>query len=74
MCVAEPSSFKIEIAIRQYKRRTVPGIHQVLSELIQVGDQTLSSDIHRLIHHVCYLEKLPQQLKEPIIVTIYKKG
>jgi hypothetical protein len=41
----------------------MPGIYQVLSELIQVGDQTLSSDIHRLIHCVCYLEKLPQQLK-----------
>jgi hypothetical protein len=42
MCVAEPSSFKIEIAIEQLKRCTLPGIYQVLAELIQARDKTLT--------------------------------
>jgi len=42
MCVAEPSSFKFEIAIEQLKRCTLPGIYQVLAELIQARDKTLT--------------------------------
>jgi hypothetical protein len=54
MCVSEPSSFKIEIAIEQWKRCNLPDIYQVLAELIQAGDKTLCSNIHKLIHFVCY--------------------
>jgi len=55
MHTAEPlvpklNSFKIEIAIENLKRYKSPGIIQILAELIQVGGNTLCSEVHRLMN------------------------
>jgi hypothetical protein len=46
----------------------------LLLELIQIGGNTLRSEIHKLINYICNNEELPEQWKESIIVPIYKKG
>jgi hypothetical protein len=58
----------------------VRGVHDVrqmdihTAELMKAGDETLHSEIHRLICCIWNKEELPQQWKESIIVQIYKKG
>jgi hypothetical protein len=38
--VSEPSSVEVEIAIEKLKRYKLPGIDQILAELIEVGGNT----------------------------------
>jgi hypothetical protein len=42
--------------------------------MIQVGTNTLHSEIHKLINSNWTKQELPQQWKESIIVPIYKMG
>jgi hypothetical protein len=72
--VPEPSSFEVEIAVGKLKRYKSPGIDQILAELIQAGENTLRSEIHKLINCIWNKEELPEQWRESIIVPIYKKG
>jgi hypothetical protein len=74
LLLPEPTSCKVEIAIDKQKRYKSPGIDQNLPELIQARGNTLCSEIHELINCICNKEELPQQWKESIIVSIYKKG
>jgi hypothetical protein len=53
------------------KRYKSPGIDKIPAELIQVGGNTLRSEIHKRIWNK---EEMPEQWKESIIVPIYKKG
>jgi hypothetical protein len=46
---------------------------QILAELIQVGDKTLYSEIHKLTNSIWNKEELPHQWKESIVLPIYKK-
>jgi hypothetical protein len=50
------------------------GTDQIPAKLIKAGDETLCSEIHRLICSIWNNEELPQQWKESIIVPIYKNG
>jgi hypothetical protein len=50
------------------------GRDQIPAELIKAGDETLRSEIHKLICSIWNKEELPQQWKESIIVQIHKKG
>jgi hypothetical protein len=43
------------------KRYKLPGIDEITAELIQVGDNTSRSEIHKLINSILNKEKLPQQ-------------
>jgi hypothetical protein len=52
------------------KRYKSPSINQIPAELIQAGDNTLRSEIHKFINSVWNEEKLPQQWKEFISVLI----
>jgi hypothetical protein len=65
---------EVEIAIEKLKRYKSPGIDEIPAELIQAGGNTLRSEIHKLINSVWNKEELPEQWKESIIVSIYKKG
>jgi hypothetical protein len=51
-----------------------PGINQIPAELIQAGEETLRSEIHKLINYIWNKEEFSEQWKESIIVPIYKKG
>jgi hypothetical protein len=72
--VPEPSSSEVEIAIEKLKSYKSPGINQIPAELIQAGENTLRSEIHKLNNCIWNKEELPEQWKESIIVPIYKKG
>jgi hypothetical protein len=50
------------------------GIDLILTELVQAGGNKLHSDIHNLINSIRNKEKLTQNLKESIVMPIYKKG
>jgi hypothetical protein len=72
--VPEPSASEVEMAIEKLKRHKSPGIDQIRAELIKAGGRTIRSEIHKLINSVWNKEELPEQWKESIIVSIYKKG
>jgi hypothetical protein len=57
--------------LKKYKS---PGSDQIPAELIQAGDKTLLSAIHKLINSVWNKEEFPDQWKESIIVPDHKKG
>jgi hypothetical protein len=57
------SPFEVEIAVAKLKKYKSPGIDQIL-EVIHVGGETLSSEIHKLVNSVWNKEELPQQWKE----------
>jgi hypothetical protein len=69
--VPERSLVEEEIAIEKLKRYKFPGTDQIPAERIKTGSETLTSEIHELIHSVWNKEELPQQWKESIIVPIY---
>jgi hypothetical protein len=70
--VPGPSQPEVEVPIAKLKNSTSPGSDQILAELIQAGGETLVSVIHKLINSICNMEELPDQLKESIIVAIYR--
>jgi hypothetical protein len=51
----------------------LPGIDEILAELIEAGGEILCSGIRQLINSIWNKEELPQQWKETIVVPIYKK-
>jgi len=58
--VLQPISFEVEIAIVYMKSYKLPGSDQILAQLIQVGGNTLSTQIHMLINSIQNEEELPQ--------------
>jgi hypothetical protein len=72
--VLEPSAAEVEVAIRKMKRNKAPGSDQIPAELIQAGEETLHSEIHKLIKLIWNKEELLHQWKESIVVPIHKRG
>ena len=70
----EPSAFEVELAIEKLKNYKSPGTDQIPAELIKTIGTTIRCEIHKLIISIWNKEKLPDEWKESIIVTIYKKG
>jgi regulator of sirC expression with transglutaminase-like and TPR domain len=62
--VPEPSSLEVEVAIEKLKSYKSPGVDQIPAELIQAGEETLLSEIHKLIKLIWNKEELPHQWKE----------
>jgi hypothetical protein len=63
----------VEIAIAKLKKYKSPRSDEIPAELIQAGDETLLSAIHKLVNSVWNKEELPDQWKESIIVPVHKK-
>jgi hypothetical protein len=72
--VPEPSATEVELAIDKLKSHKSPGIDQIPAELIKAGGRTMCLEIHKLITSIWKREKLPEEWKESIIVSIHKKG
>jgi hypothetical protein len=72
--VPEPSHGQVEVAVGKLKSYKSPGTDQIPAELIKAGDETLCSEIHKLICSTWNKEELPQQWKKSIIVPIPKEG
>ena len=71
--MSEPSVFEFEIAIEKLKSHKSPDIEQIPSELINAGGKTIPSEAHKLINSIWNKEEPPEERKESIFVTIYKK-
>jgi hypothetical protein len=72
--VPEPRASDVEVAVRKLKRYRSPSVDQIPAELIQAGEGTLRSEIHKLIKLIWSKEELPHQWKESVVVPIHKKG
>jgi hypothetical protein len=55
------------------KKYKLPGSNQILAELIQAGDETLQSEIYKLINFI-WSKEVPDWWKEFINVPTYRKG
>jgi hypothetical protein len=71
--IPKPSLVEVEIVIGKLKSYKSSDTDQILAKLIKAGGETLYSEIHRLICCIWNNDELPQQWKESIIVSIYKK-
>jgi hypothetical protein len=65
---------EVETPIEDVNRYKSPGIDLIPAELIQAGGDTSCSEIRKLVSFVWNKEELPDQWKEPAIVSVYKKG
>jgi hypothetical protein len=72
--VKKASGSEVEVAIGKLKRYKAPGVDQISTEMIQVGGETLRSEIHKLIKLIWNKEELHHQWKESTVVPIHKKG
>jgi hypothetical protein len=72
--VPEPSAFQVEMVTKKLKSYKSPGTDQIPAELIKAGGSKICSEIHKLIISIWNRQKLPEQWKESIIVSIYRKG
>ena len=72
--VSEPSTFEIEIAIEKLKTHRSTGIVQIPAKLIKAGGRAIRCEIRRLVCSIWNMEELPEEWKESIIVSIYKRG
>ena len=70
----EPSAFEVEKAMEDLKRHISPVADQIPAELIKFGGKTSRSVIHKVINCIWKRKELPEEWKESIIVSIYKKG
>ena len=66
ICTAEPlvpesSAFEFEMTIEKLKRHKSLGNDQIPAELIQAGDRTIRSKIHRLINSTWKKEISPEE-------------
>jgi hypothetical protein len=71
--VPGPSHLEDEISIAKLKNDRSPCSEQIPAELIQAGDETMVSMIHKLINSIMNKEVLPDQWKESITVPFHKK-
>jgi hypothetical protein len=60
----ESSFLEAEIAIEKLKTYKSPGFHKIPAELIQAGDNTSHTEIHKLIDFIWNKEELSQEWKE----------
>jgi hypothetical protein len=62
----------VGVATEYLKRHKSPGINQIPTEMIEIGGKMLCSDVQKLVNSIWNKEKLTQQWKEYIIVSICK--
>jgi hypothetical protein len=60
--------------IEKLIRHKSPGIDQIPAELIKPGSRTDRCEIQKHINSIWKKEELPEELKDLIILSIYKKG
>jgi hypothetical protein len=64
---------EFELAIKSLKSHKLPGIEQILTELIKAVGKTIRCEICKLIISIWNKEELPEEWKESIVVPIHKK-
>jgi hypothetical protein len=71
--VPEARASEVEVVIGKLKRYKHPVFDQIPAELIQAGEETLRSEIHKLIKLI-WKKELPHKWRESIVVPIDKNG
>jgi len=71
--VPEPSVFEFETVNEGLKGHKSPGVDQIPAELIKEGGRKFRSEIHILTNSIWNKEELPQEWRNSIILSIYKK-
>jgi hypothetical protein len=74
LLVPYPNASKVEIAIAKFKRYKSPSSHQIPVKLNQAGNETILSEIHKLINFVWNKEELPDRWNESIMYQFTEKG
>ena len=64
----------MEEAVKRLKNRKAAGICQITAELLKLGGKRLITFLHTLIVRVWNTEHCPQDWRDAIIVTIFKKN
>jgi len=59
--VPEPSTFVVEMAMKNLKRHKSLGIDQIPADLIKAGGRTLHSEIQKRINSVRKKEEMPEE-------------
>jgi len=72
--VPEPNASDFELAIDKLKIHKSPSVDQIPAEMITARRRTIRYEIHKLIITLWNKEEFPEEWKEPIILSIYKKG
>jgi hypothetical protein len=61
LLAVEHTSYQVKIAIQKLQRYKSPGNDKIPVEIIQVGGNTLCSEIHKIINSIWNEKELPQQ-------------
>jgi hypothetical protein len=69
--VPEPSASEVEVTIRKLKRYKSLGSDQIPVKLIQAREETLFSEIHKLIKLI-WNKELPHPWKQSTVIPIQK--
>ena len=70
----EPSAFEFAMSTVKLRRHKSPGIDKIPAKFIYAVGRTIHSEIHKLLNSIWNMEELPEEWKESIIVSSYKKG
>jgi hypothetical protein len=69
-----PNHPEVETATAKLKEYKLPSSGQILAKLIQTGDITSLSVIHKLFNSMWNKDELPNQWRDSIILPIHKNG
>jgi hypothetical protein len=72
--VPEASAFEIELPTEKLRRYKLPGTVEISAELFKARGSKICCEIRKLVNSVWNKDKLPEQWKESVIVSVYKKG
>jgi regulator of sirC expression with transglutaminase-like and TPR domain len=65
--VPEQSTFDVEMATEKLKRHESPSNDQIPAELVEVGDRTIHSEIHKLVSSFWSKEELLESGKSQLV-------
>ena len=68
-----PSLKEVKDAILRLKNRKSPGVCQITAEMLKHGGPELTRCLHAIISVVWQTEKCPQDWRDSVVVTIFKK-
>ncbi|XP_025419018.1 uncharacterized protein LOC112689494 [Sipha flava] len=71
--VPNPSLEEIQYAIQTLKNNKSPREDKIVAELLKLGRQNLTKNLHNLIQQIWTKEKIPKEWNE-LICPIFKKG
>jgi len=72
--VLEPSDFEFAMSTVKLGRHKSLDIDKIPAKLIYAVGRTIRSQIHKLLHSVWNKKELPEQWKQSVTLSVYRKG